>query len=55
MGWIMTVDRLIHEGKEETEVSPVVFSEGRWKIFDPLENNDFWWFQDKNKENVKNE
>lgn len=44
IGWMMTVDRLIHEGKEETRVSPVVYSEGRWKIFDPVENNDFWWY-----------
>jgi len=43
LGWMMTVDRLIHEGKEETKVSPVVFSEGKWKIYDPVENNDFWW------------
>jgi len=43
VGWMMTVDRLIHEGKEETLVSPVVYSEGKWKIFDPVENNDYWW------------
>jgi len=43
VGWMMTVDRLIHEGKEETLVSTVVHSEGKWKIFDPVENNDFWW------------
>jgi hypothetical protein len=43
IGWMMTVDRLIHEGKEETEVSPIVFSGGKWKIYDPVENNDFWW------------
>ena len=49
IGWMMTVDRLIHEGKEETKVSPIVFSEGRWKIYDPVENNDFWWdFSDRN-------
>jgi hypothetical protein len=43
IGWMMTVDRLIHEGTEETRVSPVVYSEGKWKIFDPVENNDYWW------------
>lgn len=43
IGWIMTVDRLIHEGCEETKVSPMVFSDGKWKIYDPVENNDFWW------------
>ncbi|UCF57029.1 MAG: membrane protein insertion efficiency factor YidD [Deltaproteobacteria bacterium] len=44
IGWMMTVDRLIHEGKEETSVSPFVYSEGKVKIFDPVENNDFWWY-----------
>ena len=49
MGWMMTVDRLLHEGKEETKVSPVILSEGKWKIYDPVENNDFWWdFPDRN-------
>ena len=43
MGWIMTVDRLIHEGKEETAVSPYIYSDGEKLIFDPVENNDFWW------------
>ena len=43
-GWVMTVDRLLHEGKEETSVSPMVYSGGRWKIYDPVENNDFWWY-----------
>jgi hypothetical protein len=44
IGWIMTVDRLIHEGNEETSVSPLVYSKGEWKILDPVENNDFWWY-----------
>jgi putative component of membrane protein insertase Oxa1/YidC/SpoIIIJ protein YidD len=45
IGWIMTVDRLIHEGSEETKVSPVVYSGGKKKIYDPVENNDFWWYR----------
>ena len=44
MGWIMTVDRLIHEGKEETTVSPYIHSDGEDLILDPVENNDFWWY-----------
>ena len=43
IGWMMTVDRLIHEGREEASVSPFLFSEGKWKLYDPVENNDFWW------------
>ena len=48
-GWMMTVDRLMHEGKEEHDVSPLVFSNGKWKIYDPVENNDFWWYPPKKK------
>ena len=44
MGWMMTVDRLLHEGSEETRVSPLVLWHGKWKILDPVENNDFWWY-----------
>lgn len=43
VGWIMTVDRLIHEGSEEAMVSPIVYRDGKWKLLDPIENNDFWW------------
>jgi len=42
IGWVMTVDRLIHEANEAS-VSPVVYHKGRFKILDPVENNDFWW------------
>jgi hypothetical protein len=42
MGWLMTVDRLIHEG-DEASMSPLVYENGHVKIFDPVENNDFWW------------
>jgi hypothetical protein len=48
-GWMMTVDRLMHEGKEEHAVSPLVFSDGKWKIYDPVKNNDFWWYPPKKK------
>jgi len=46
MGWLMTVDRLIHEG-DEWNVSPVKNRGGKGKIIDPVENNDFWWYPDK--------
>jgi len=44
MGWLLTVDRLIHEA-DEGSFSPVVYHQGRFKVLDPVENNDFWWFQ----------
>lgn len=49
IGWVMTVDRLIHEG-DEGSVSPVVRRNGRLKIFDPVENNDFWWYSQSGKD-----
>lgn len=48
MGWLMTVDRLIHEGDEWT-VSPVKNRKGKGKIIDPIENNDFWWYKNKSQ------
>ena len=44
IGWMMTVDRLIHEGQEERSVSPLIYRNGTRKLYDPVENNDFWWF-----------
>jgi len=49
MGWLMTVDRLIHEGKEELTVSPMTYYHGKIKIYDPVENNDFWWYKPKKR------
>jgi len=43
VGWLMTVDRLIHEW-DEGSVSPSVYNNGRLHVHDPVENNDFWWF-----------
>lgn len=43
IGWVMTVDRLIHEA-DEGRNSPLVKRDGVFKIFDPVHNNDFWWY-----------
>lgn len=47
MGWLMTVDRLIHEGSEEEALSGTVRVGSRTLINDPLRNNDFWWYRSK--------
>ena len=44
MGWIMSMDRLMRCGRYETKLSPDVYINGKWKTYDPPENNDFWWF-----------
>ncbi len=49
IGWLMTVDRLIHEA-DEGRRSPVVKRNGEFKILDPVENNDFWWYSENEKE-----
>jgi len=48
-GWLMTVDRLIHEGSEEKNTSPSIKVDGVEKIYDPVENNDFWWHKKQKK------
>jgi uncharacterized protein len=40
-GWIMTVDRLIHEANEG-DYSPLVYREGKIRILDTPESNDIW-------------
>lgn len=48
IGWIMTMDRLMRCGRDETKLSPGVFINGKWKTYDPVDKNDFWW-NDKQK------
>ena len=50
LGWMMTVDRLIHEGREEAAISPLVYTQEGLKIYDPLENNNFWWYRPEKKD-----
>lgn len=51
MGWLMTVDRLIHEG-DEWNVSPVKNRGGKGKIIDPVENNDYWWYENGSQDST---
>lgn len=44
-GILLTADRLIHEGSEK-RYTPLVTVPGRGRLhFDPVENNDFWWYR----------
>jgi putative component of membrane protein insertase Oxa1/YidC/SpoIIIJ protein YidD len=43
VGWIMAMDRLMRCGRDETRLSPEVFINGKWKTYDPVEKNDYWW------------
>jgi putative component of membrane protein insertase Oxa1/YidC/SpoIIIJ protein YidD len=43
VGWVMAMDRLMRCGRDETRLSPEIFINGKWKTYDPVEKNDFWW------------
>lgn len=47
LGWVMTCDRLIRCGRDETAISPAIISGGQKYSFDPVRSNDFWWFEKK--------
>lgn len=43
IGWVMTCDRLMRCGLDETRHTPPVRIGRRILSSDPVENNDFWW------------
>jgi len=42
-GYLLTVDRLIHESNE-TDRAPLISKWDRVRYLDPVSNNDFWWY-----------
>ena len=44
IGWVMTTDRLLRCGRDETHLSAKIRVDGQLKTYDPLDANDFWWF-----------
>lgn len=46
LGLIMMFDRLQHESNE-ARFSPLIKIEGATKVYDPVENNDFWWYENE--------
>jgi hypothetical protein len=45
IGLVMTADRLIHESNE-MDYAPLIRVGNRFRYYDPICNNDFWWYQD---------
>ena len=45
MGWIMTSDRLLRCGRDEIRLSETRGSGNNTYSYDPVENNDFWWYK----------
>lgn len=43
LGWILTGDRLLRCGRDETRRVPKVSVNGSRLSYDPLEANTFWW------------
>lgn len=41
--WILTTDRLLRCGRDETRLSKPVITKGRTRIKDTLADNTFWW------------
>ena len=42
LGIVLTAERLLHEGNEG-QVSPRIRKYEIWRIYDPVEANDWWW------------
>jgi len=42
MGAVLTAERLMHEGNED-QVAPRIRKYGIWRVYDPVEANDWWW------------
>ena len=47
-GSIMSFDRLIRCGRDETEIATEIYINNRWRYHDPVRHNDFWWHKDDN-------
>ena len=44
MGWIMTCDRLLRCGRDETRHANPVWINGKKHFQDAVADNDFWWY-----------
>ncbi len=46
IGWAMTYDRVLRCGRNETGITRQVNINGSMRHYDPIHNNDFWWYKD---------
>ncbi|MDP1991818.1 MAG: membrane protein insertion efficiency factor YidD [Syntrophales bacterium] len=51
VGTMITFDRLQHEANEG-RTSPLILAGGQIKVYDPLENNDYWWYMKPGSEPI---
>lgn len=47
VGWMMTCDRLMRCGRDETELSPRIMIDGELKYYDPVQANEILWDEDE--------
>ena len=40
-GWVMSMDRLMRCGRDEVRLAPKIWVNEEWKVFDPVETNDW--------------
>ena len=52
IGAMITFDRLQHEANEG-RTSPLMLTGGQIKVYDPLENNDYWWYMKPRSEPIE--
>jgi uncharacterized protein len=52
IGTIITFDRLQHEANEGRTSPLILLTDGQIKVYDPLENNDYWWYMTSDLEPI---
>ena len=45
VGWIMTCDRLMRDGRDDNRLLPRIRVGGHEYADDPVSANDFWWYR----------
>ena len=50
LGWVMACDRLVRCGRDEVNISMKIIVNNQKLVNDPVDANDFWWFEKEKKE-----
>jgi len=53
VGWVMSCDRLMRCGRDETELSPRIMVDGELKYYDPVQANEILWNEDRRYPNLE--
>ena len=55
VGWIMIKDRLLRCGHDEVRLAPTIRSGQRRRAYDPVSDNDFWWWSPPGTDTTANQ